>query len=183
MIDVRGVRRSPGWSSWRKTGGRGTWCARNPGRLGIRPYARANRAGGAWLPGTIEPGLLVLAQEMTEYAGSDVLAERNRAPPAWNDVPIILMTENPDSLLASVLRQAGQWVIGKPVVANELLAQARRLTRPWLRPSSVVHDDPGPLAPDRLPAVGKLWPHPSRNPARVEGSQRDPGGSIGRSQA
>jgi CheY-like chemotaxis protein len=75
---------------------------------------------------TEPPGLVILAQEMAEYAGSDVLAEMERIP-SWSEVPVILMTENLDSLLAWVLTTAGQAVVSKPVVAEELLASVRRL--------------------------------------------------------
>jgi CheY-like chemotaxis protein len=72
------------------------------------------------------PHLLVVAQEMTGYAGSDVLAEMERNA-RWAGVPAILLTENPGSVLASVLSAAGQSVVAKPVVARELLAHVGRL--------------------------------------------------------
>jgi two-component system, sensor histidine kinase and response regulator len=75
------------------------------------------------------PSLVVLAQEMSEYAGSDVLAEMERQP-SWSDVPVVLMTEKLDSILASVLTNAGQPVVAKPVVAEELLASVKRILHP-----------------------------------------------------
>jgi DNA-binding response OmpR family regulator len=72
------------------------------------------------------PSLLIVAQEMAEYAGSDILAEIERSP-NWADVPVILLTAAHDSLLALALETAGQAVVPKPVNGPELMARVRRL--------------------------------------------------------
>jgi len=76
---------------------------------------------------TPPPSLLILTQELTEYAGSDVLAEIERHS-AWADVPVIVGMENVESLLAWVLRRGGQVVVSRPFVAGELLAHVRQFT-------------------------------------------------------
>jgi CheY-like chemotaxis protein len=87
---------------------------------------RSGREAIDLVHGVPPPDLLVLAQEMAGYAGSDVLAEMERHA-RWCRVPAILLTEHPRSLLASVLAAAGQPVLARPVGARELLVHVYRL--------------------------------------------------------